>query len=421
MADETCHQAPKNRIRPATSSPHCVAGPPTESTPTVTTAEATSPAPASRARWAVLGTFVAHGILLGGWVTHIPLAKARLDAGLGVFGLALLSFAVGAVFSMPLAGAAINRMGSARVTLAMGLSFCAFLFLPAYAASMPLFVIGGALLGASVGSMDVAMNAHGLAVEKALRKPVMSGFHGGFSLGAAIGTIGGAALMRLVGPDMQLVLVSLCGLALLLACARHYLPAEVDKGLSGSHFAMPTRHTIGLGVLCFLALMIEGSVADWAALMLQGRFTVDAATAAQAFGFYQTGMAVARFSGDMLRQRFGAVPMVTVSALLTAIGTAGAIISPSVPLALAAFALGGIGIGNVAPVLFAGGGRLEPDAPGRGIAAVTSMGYSGFLAGPPLIGIVAEWTSLPWALSLTVVAALIIAAFARMVQSADTY
>lgn len=113
--------------------------------------------------------------------------------------------------------------------------------------------------------------------------------------------------------------------------------------------------------------------------------------------------------------------MVSVSAVLTAVGTTVALFVPSVWVAMAAFFVGGIGIGNVAPVLFAGGGRLEPDAPGRGIAAVTSLGYSGFLAGPPLIGMVAEFVTLQWSLGLTVIAALIIAAFARKVQSADTY
>jgi MFS family permease len=373
------------------------------------------------ARNAIMAVFVFHGMLLGGWVTHIPLAKIRLDAGLGLFGIALLSFAVGAVIAMPIAGAIINKKGSAAVTLVGGLGFAAMLFAPALAPTLPLFMLGGALLGACVGSMDVAMNAHGLAIEKALKKPVMSGFHGGFSVGAAVGTIGGAWLLGQIGDVAQLVCICVfCAIGIFIA-SRYFLPASIDQGLSGSHFAWPTKATIGLGGLCFLALMIEGSVADWAALMLQSRFTLEAATAAMAFGFYQTGMAVSRFTGDMLRQKFGAVPMVFWSALLTAAGTAAALLVPSVPMALVAFAIGGIGIGNVAPVLFAGGGRLEPDAPGRGIAAVTSMGYTGFLAGPPLIGIAAEFTNLQWGLALTVMAALIIAAFAGMVRSADTY
>jgi MFS family permease len=379
------------------------------------------PSNPAAARFAILAIFLLHGILIGGWVTQIPLAKTRIDAGLGMFGIALLSFAVGAVIAMPIAGAIINRKGSAFVTLATGLAFALLVFLPSFAPNLLTFMVGGVLLGAAVGSMDVAMNAHGLAVEKALKKPVLSGFHGGFSVGAAIGTIGGAWLLSLVGPVVQLISISVfCALGILV-CSRYFLPATVDKGLSGSHFAWPTKATIGLGALCFLALMIEGSVADWGAIMLQGRFVTDTAIAAMAFGFYQAGMAVSRFSGDYLRLKFGAVPMVFWSALLTAAGTAAALVVPSVPLALVAFAIGGIGIGNVAPVLFAGGGRLEPDAPGRGIAAVTSMGYSGFLAGPPLIGIAAEFTNLQWGLGLTVLAALIIALFARMVQSADTY
>jgi MFS family permease len=376
---------------------------------------------AQNARNAIMAVFLVHGILLGGWVTHIPLAKLRLETGLGLFGIALLSFAAGAVMAMPIAGAMINRYGSARVTWIAGMGFCLFLFGPALAPSLPLFMIGGLLLGACVGSMDVAMNAHGLAVEKALKRPVLSGFHGGFSVGAAIGAIGGAWLMAEVGPLLQLCLISAISAVALLLSARFFLPASIDKGLSGSHFAWPTKATIGLGALCFLALMIEGSVADWGALMLQGHLAIDTATAAQAYGFYQTGMAASRFSGDWLRQKFGAVPMVAVSALITAGGTAAAIIAPTVPLALIAFTIGGIGIGNAAPVLFAGGGRLEPDAPGRGIAAVTTMGYTGFLLGPPLIGVAAEFTNLQWGLGLTVIAALIIAAFASMVRSADTY
>lgn len=376
---------------------------------------------ASSARFAILGLFLFHGIMLGGWVTHIPLVKETLGVGTGIFGFALLSFAAGAVVSMPLSGAAINRYGSARVVIVTGLMFAVFLFGPALAPTLPLFVAGGIMLGASVGSMDVAMNAHGLAVEKALRKPVMSGFHGAFSVGAALGTLGGASWMKIVGPWWQLVSISVVCAIGILFCIRLLLPPAVDKGLSGQHFAMPTKATIGLGMLCFLALMIEGSVADWAAIMLRERFVIDASTAAYAFGFYQTGMAVSRFTGDWLRLKFGAVPMVAVSSVMTAVGTGVALIAPTVPISLIAFAIGGIGIGNVAPVLFAGGGRLEPDAPGRGIAAVTSLGYSGFLVGPPLIGMVAEFTGLAGALWITVAAALIIAASARMVQSADTY
>jgi MFS family permease len=376
---------------------------------------------AIRARWAVFTIFLLHGMVAGSWVPHIPLAKERLGVGPGVFGLALLALAGGAVFAMPIAGAMINKYGSAKVTAVTGVMFCLAVFGPVLAPTLPLFILCGVLMGISMGSMDVAMNSHGIAVEKALTKPTMSIFHGAFSVGATLGTFAGAYLLRFLPPAIEIACLSAICLSLHIASINYLLPASVDKGLSGSHFAWPTKATIGLGLLCFLALMIEGSVMDWAAILMREKFLLEAGFAALAFGFYQTGMAVSRFTGDWMRQKFGAVQLVATSSLLAAIGTAAALAAPTPVLALVAFVFAGLGIGNAAPVLFAGGGRLEPDAPGRGIAAVTTLGYTGFLAGPPMIGLAAEFVGLNWALALTVPACLIIAAGARMVRSADTY
>ena len=375
----------------------------------------------ARARWAVGATFLLHGMLIGAWVPHIPLAKERLDVGPAVFGLTLLAFAGGAITAMPMAGVLINRFGSARLTAITGVLFCLVFFGPILAPTLPVFVIAGFVMGMVMGSMDVAMNAHGIAVEKNLRLPTMSMFHGGFSVGGMVGAFLGAALLKFHGEVAQAVVTSAICLVIQLIAMRFYLPASSDKGLSGSHFVWPTRATIGLGLLCFLALMIEGSILDWAAIMMREKFLVDASFAALSFGFYQGGMAISRLTGDWIRQWAGAVRMVTVSALIAAAGTAVALSVPSPYVAIAAFVFAGLGIGNVAPVLFAGGGRLEPDAPGRGIAAVSTLGYSGFLCGPPLIGFAAELTSLPTALFLTVIAALIIAFYARTVNAADTY
>jgi MFS family permease len=380
-----------------------------------------TPSTPNQARWAVAATFLLHGILVGAWVPHIPLAKERLEVGPGVFGLALLAFAGGAVCAMPVAGVMINRFGSALLTTITGLLFCLTFLGPILAPSLPMFVLAGFFMGMTIGSMDVSMNAHGIAVEKALKRPTMSMLHAGFSIGGTIGAFLGGALLQLFGEMPQaLITAALCA-AIQIAAARFYLAADADKGLSGSHFAWPTRATVGLGLLCFLALMIEGSILDWGAIMMREKFLVDASFAALGFGFYQAGMAAARLTGDWIRLRVGAVQMVVWSALLAAAGTALALTAPSPYLALAAFVFAGLGLGNIAPVLFAGGGRLEPDAPGRGIAAVTTLGYTGFLTGPPLIGFAAQVTDINTALFLTVIAALIIAIFARSVKAADTY
>ena len=165
--------------------------------------------------------------------------------------------------------------------------------------------------------------------------------------------------------------------------------------------------------------MVEGAMFDWSAIYL--RRTIGASIALAGFGFaaFSTGMALARFAGDTLRTRFGSGPLVLASALALATGLAAALAVPEPGVAIIAFGVAGLGVGNIAPVLFAGGGRAEPGAPGRGIAAVTTMGYSGFLLGPPLIGAVSEEIGLRLALSLTVVAALIIALSARAARVAD--
>jgi MFS family permease len=363
-----------------------------------------------KARWATFAIFLLHGILVGAWTPHVPLAKDRLAVGPGVLGLALLAIAGGAVFAMPIAGALINRFGSARMILFTGLIFGFAFYGPTLAPTLPIFVLSGFILGAGIGSLDVSMNAHGI-----------SGLHGAFSIGAMLGAFSGAPLIEHFGPMIQVIAISTFFLVALLVSVQFLLPSSVDRGLGGAHFAWPTSATLVLGSLCFLALMVEGSVLDWAAIMMHERFLLDAGVAALAFGFYQAGMAASRLGGDWLRHKFGSVNVVVASALLAAIGTGVALVAPTSWLTFLGFIAGGVGIGNVAPMLFAGGGRLEPDAPGRGIAAVTSMGYAGFLAGPPLIGFVAQISTLQIALGLTVLASLIIAIFAKGVAAADSY
>ncbi len=375
----------------------------------------------TQARWATFTTFLLHGSMLGSWVPHIPLAKERLDVGPAVFGLALLAIAAGAVTAMPLTGAMINRYGSARVILVTGVLFCLAFAGPILSPTFIPFVIMGYLLGAFLGSLDVAMNAHGIAVERALKSPIMSMLHGGFSIGGMLGAFLGAWALKYVGEFTHIALAGASCLVLLFISVQFLLPSTIDKGLSDTHFGWPTKATIGLGLLCFLALMAEGSVLDWSAIYFTAEFNVDAGTAGLAYAFFSGGMAASRFTGDWLRLKFGAVHMVVASALLTAISIALAVSVSSFLTAVVAFTFAGIGIGNVAPVLFAGGGRLEPEAPGRGIAAVTTLGYAGFLAGPPLIGFAAQLTSLGEAFWLIVIASLVIAVFGSMVRAADTY
>ena len=313
---------------------------------------------AREARNAVFAIFLLHGIILGSWVVHIPLAKERLGVGAGVFGWALLAGALGAVVAMPLTGALVHRHGSRRLMTLSGVLYCLSLALPATAAALPMFVASLALFGAATGSMDVAMNAHGLQVEGKLSRPVMSSFHGGFSIGAMLGALLSSFLISRLGIQTQLLLICGGGLGAVVILSRYLLGHDVDRGDGGAHFAWPTAATIGLGSLCFLVLLTEGAVLDWSAIQLREKFQLPVSEAGLGYALFSGAMAASRFLGDGLRVRIGAVTLVRASALLTAIGLAGATLSPYPFIAIVGYGLAGLGIGNIAPVMFAGGGRV---------------------------------------------------------------
>lgn len=371
------------------------------------------------ARWAVAAIFCVNGTIFGSWAPHIPLVQERLGLGPGMLGAALLAIAVGALAAMPVAGAAIGRVGSAVPTRIATVLLCLALPLPVLAPGLPALILAFLLLGAANGTMDVAMNAHGIAVERGLQRPVMSSFHGMFSLGGLIGAAAGAVLLDLVAPTTHILLATAFVLAATAVALPHLLPGSADAGHAGTTFAWPDRLTIGLGALAFLVLMSEGAVLDWSAAYLRDQLGASPGLAATGFAAFSATMAIARFGGDWLRHRLGSVRLVRGSGLLAATGLALGLILGSPLAGVVGFACAGFGLGNTVPVLFGAAGRLPGVAPGTAIAAVATTGYTGFLAGPPLIGFVAEVTSLRLALSLLVLACLMVALFAQGARRAD--
>jgi MFS family permease len=370
-----------------------------------------------RARWAVAAVFFVNGAVFGSWAPHIPLVQERLGLGPGVLGAALLAMAVGALAAMPLAGALIGRVGSAAVTRVTTLLLCVSLPLPVLAPNLFSLAAALFLLGSANGAMDVAMNAHGIAVERHLGRPVMSSFHGMFSTGGLAGAAIGAIFLGWLPPVVHvLAMAALLGLVAVLVLA-HLLPARVDAGATGAMFALPGRATLVLGALAFLVLMSEGAVLDWSAAYLRGDLGASPSLAAMGFAAFSATMAAARFCGDRLRHRLGASALVQGSAALAAIGLGLALLAGTPAAGVAGFACAGLGLANIVPVLFGGAGRLQGEEPGKAIAAVTTTGYLGFLAGPPLIGFAAEASTLGTSLGLVVLACAVVAVAARRALS----
>ena len=358
-------------------------------------------------RAATFAVFAVNGAMIGTWVAHIPWLQERLEVSKTTIGFALLCMAAGALIAMPLTGQILDRRSSAGVTRVVTLVYCLMLPLPLIAPSA--LALGAILFvfGAANGAMDVSMNAHGVAVERDLGRPIMSSLHGGWSVGgflaAGLSAVAGAA-----GADPRLVALTI-GIALwLFAWGVTARLGEASTHSHGGGFALPSRGVILIGALCFLTMMAEGAIADWSGIYLRQDLGSSAAAAATGFTGFSLGMAIARLGGDWLNQRLGAGPLLRGGMALVALAL-GAVLLIGEPVpAVAGFTLVGLGIANVVPILFSAAGRHEPAGPS--LAAVFTVGYTGFIVGPPAIGALGDTIGLPETLGLLCVIALAVTA-----------
>jgi MFS family permease len=324
--------------------------------------------------------------------------------------------ALGALIAMPLTGPLIGRFGSAAITRIATPALLVALPLVLLAPSLGLLLPAVFVLGAVNGVMDVAMNAHGVTVERRLGNPVMSSFHGMWSLGGLAGAGLAAVLLSAIPPVAQAFLTVALMLLVAAIALRFFLPTSTDGGNVGTALARPNKATLGLGILCFLCMTGEGAVLDWGALHLRNNLDVGPGLAATGFAAFSACMAASRLAGDRLRSRVGAVTLVRASGYLAATGLIIALVAPWPLVAISGFALVGLGLANLVPVFFGAAGRIPGQTPGGAIAALATIGYSGFVVGPPFIGVVADVTTLQIALGLIVLACLAIAFFARIVE-----
>ncbi len=375
-----------------------------------------APSPAlRRARVAVAGVFFLNGAGVASWVVRIPAVQERLALSPGPLGLALLATAVGALVSMPLAGRWAVRAGSGPVTRLAAPAFAATLVLPALAPSLAALAAALAVLGAVNGVLNVAMNAQAAAVERAYGRPIMSGFHALFSAGGLAGAaLGGAAAGAGVGPAPHLAGAALLVGAAAPLTARAMLPAGADAAPAGRAPARlrPTPHLLALGVLAFCVLVAEGAVGDWSAVYLGDVTRAGPGVAAAGYAAFSVTMALGRAVGDALTVRLGAPRLVRLGGALAALGVALALVARSPGLAVVGFGAVGAGLATVFPSVLAAASRAPGVEPGAGIALASTLGYTGFLAGPPLIGFVADATSLRGGLAVVGVAGALVAALA---------
>ena len=362
------------------------------------------------ARGAVSLCFLLNGAVIASWLPHIPDLKRRLELDDGGLGLLLLSMAAGAIVALPLAGWLVARLGSRAVTGASAAALSAAVVLPVLTPGVASSATALVLLGACNATLDVAMNAHGVMVEDAYRRPIMSSFHALFSLGGLVGA-GAASVAMAAGMSAptHLVVVALLSLAAVWVAVRRLLPTPPTWTHSAPVFAVPPAALLGLGLLTFCALLAEGAVGDWSAVYLRDSLGTKASTAAMGFAAFSLAMALGRFAGDQLARRMGPIRLLRLSASLATGGLTLTLLGGQPVIALLGFAVVGLGVANLIPILFSAAGRTQGVATGTAIAAVATTGYFGFLAGPPLIGLAADAVGLPVALGIVCAACALVA------------
>ena len=371
-----------------------------------------------RARWATRLQFMALGTLAGTWGAHVPSLKARYAISEATLSMVLFSAAIGAVLSLFVAGRIVGLIGARKAamlaSLVMSLMLGLVLEFPNVVALLPAML----LFGGSMSLFDVAINTEGSELESLSGRAIMSNLHGMFSVG---GMTGAALVSYLLGAGVppRLQLFGICaGVALVaVVSARGMLETHASGSDESekSHFAWPRGLLLIIGLLIFAGMTAEGVMYDWCVLYLKQDVGMPQAQAALGYAAFSAAMALARFGGDYLRARYSEQSLLRFGAGLSAVSMAVVLLSANAWVALIGFALVGAGLAPVAPILFNAATRVPGVSRAAAIASVTSIGYSGFMIGPPLIGSIATAASLTLALGAVVLASALLAYGARYV------
>lgn len=358
---------------------------------------------------------------MGLWAAGLPSLHDRLELDYALLGTVLLLISGGALVSMLVAGPLVDRWTSRRVCWFAGPFSGLVLLGPALAPSYWSLVVLAIVFGIGLGVTEVAMNAHSVEVERRYGRPIISAFHGVWSLGGAAGG-GLTALALQIGLDGQWLLIAAALVVpfLYLPAAWLLLPDTPGHESGGEAAATSTSgNSLGYGLIAVLGLaafaghLAEGAAIDWAALHAREVLLTDPAMAPLAYTIFSVAMTTVRLLGDPIRARLGSVRTIQLAGLFATSGYVLVLISPSVGESLevacawSGWALAGVGLATVVPVLFsavgAAGGRV-----GRALAMVTAFGYSGLLLGPAVLGFVAKSASLPVALIIPAVMAAVV-------------
>ncbi|MEJ0003165.1 MAG: MFS transporter [Pararobbsia sp.] len=360
-----------------------------------------------------MGLFFTAGWVFASWGVHVPTVKEKFGLDDAQLSIALFAVAGGSIAAMPVIGKWAARVGTRTACTIGGVSACGvtsvLLLMPEYWLVVALL----AAYGAMGAALDVSMNTEAAAVEAALGKPIVSSLHGMFSAGGLAGAAaGGLALSHGMRPEVHFALASAIGAAIIVASQPFLLPHTLPAALDAAGHANQQRLRRGLfalGALALVALVAEGAMYDWSTVYMRDVVHASPGVASAAYAAFSGGMALGRFSGDFVRAHVDDARLVVGSGLLASAGMLLGLLVPLPLVALLGFALMGLGLANMMPVMFLAAARVPGLHAAEGVARVAATAYVGLLIGPVLIGLTSHATNLPIGMSVVIACAVLVA------------
>ncbi|MFC6222338.1 MFS transporter [Hymenobacter artigasi] len=369
-------------------------------------------------RLAVGALFFLLGLCFASWASRIPSVQQTMGISEAALGGVLLAIPLGQLVSLPLAGWLVARQGSRRVVLWGVVLYAAALLGLGWAGSLWQLLPCLVLFGVGGNLTNISVNTQAVGVERLYKhKPIMASFHGLWSLaGFVAAAVGSFMIGHAVPPGVHFIFIALFILAGLAVSAGYTVREDLGVDPDQPIFVKPDRELLGLGAIAFCALICEGAMFDWSGVYFKKVIHADKAWVGAGYTAFMSTMALGRFGADWLAHRLGPKRVIQLSGLLTATGLSIAVAWPTLPTALLGFLLVGFGTSAVVPLVYSAAGKSTHMSAGMALAAVSTIGFFGFLLGPPVIGFVAGATSLRVSFALIAVMGLCVSAVASRVR-----
>jgi MFS family permease len=353
-------------------------------------------------RIAVAAFFFVQGLSFAAWASRIPDIKNMLHLTEGGLGTVLLALPIGLMASLPISGWMVTHYGSKKMVLIGAILYAVTLAFIGFVTRTEQLVIALFAFGLWGNLTNIAVNTQAVAVEQEYGKSIMASFHGLWSLAGFVSAmIGSLFISAHIPPHIHFSVIALAAFIIIFTAYKHTMPdGEKNSGEAQPLFVKPDRDLLTLGLIGFCAMVCEGAMFDWSGVYFQEVVNVPSSMTTLGYVAFMGTMTGGRFAGDWLANRLGRKKMLQISGCFMGIGLAAAVLFPFIVPATMGFLLVGFGVSSVVPLVYSAAGKSTTMSAGMALAAVSSISFIGFLIGPPLIGIVAQFADLRWSFAI---------------------